>query len=344
MLISEVPALREYWYPIGYSASFGGEPQQFRIFGEHYVAWRPAPGASVRAAFDECPHRAARLSQGWVDGDCIVCPYHGWRFDRTGACVEIPAAEPGVPVPPRAHLATVLTEERHGLVWVCVGTPRTGLPVLGEADDPAFTLIHELLEVWDVSAPRIIDNALDVGHVAFVHRNSVGSAANPRLSDFTVDRGAGNLRFSVTLTVAVNEEQKRNTGISSDLTQRTTHAELLDPFVFKGVLEYHENGLKHVLYKTATPIDDRTTLFCQFIARNDAPTPDRFDAIAAVDRLVQSEDRVLLEGVNPQFPIEITTEVHTKADRMTLEYRRVLAELAAESGTPLPDRAWARSV
>jgi phenylpropionate dioxygenase-like ring-hydroxylating dioxygenase large terminal subunit len=123
----------------------------------------------VRAAFDECPHRAARLSQGWVDGDGIVCPYHGWRFDRTGACVEIPAAEPGVPVPPRAHLATVRTEERYGLVWVCIGTPRTGLPVLGEADDPAFTLIHELLEVWDVSAPRIIDNALDVGHVAAHH-------------------------------------------------------------------------------------------------------------------------------------------------------------------------------
>jgi len=99
--------------------------------------------------------------------------------------------------------------------------------------------------------------------------------------------------------------------------------------VFRGVLEYHENGLIHVLFKTATPIDDDTTLFCQFIARNDKPTPDRWEAIAAVDRLVQSEDKRLLEEIRSDFPLDVTTEVHVKSDRMTIEYRRVLADLAA---------------
>jgi hypothetical protein len=51
---------------------------------------------------------------------------------------------------------------------------------------------------------------------------------------------------------------------------------------------------------------------------------------------------VLLEGIDPDFPMNVTTELHTKADRMTLEYRRVLAELAAEAGSARPDRAWAR--
>ncbi|CAN5644577.1 aromatic ring-hydroxylating dioxygenase subunit alpha [soil metagenome] len=342
MLISEVPAFREYWYPMGYSADVGVEPTPFRIFGENYVVWRAEEGGAPHAAVDECPHRSARLSQGWIADGCLVCPYHGWRFDESGACVEIPANDPDLPIPQRAHVESILCAERYGLVWVCVGVPRAGIPELPEAEDPDYVMIHELMETWSASAPRIIDNALDVSHVAWVHRDSVGSAANPRLSAFDLEREGLNIKFSVSYTVSVNEQQKKNLGLTSDLTGRSTHAELVQPLVFRGVLEYHENGLRHVLFKTATPIDDRTTLFCQFIARSDRPSEEVWADIARVDQIVQSEDKVLLEGVNPNFPIEVTTELHTKADRMTLEYRRVLAELAAETTEVPSDREWAR--
>lgn len=342
MLVSEVPALREYWYPVAYSHEVGPRPLHVRVFGEGYVVWRPEEGAAPSGAIDECPHRGARLSQGWVEDGCLVCPYHGWRFDPNGAVVEIPSNEPGLPVPSRAHTGAILAGERYGLVWVCVGVPRADIPELREADDDGFVLIHELGEVWRASAPRIIDNALDVAHVAWTHRASVGSSAAPRLSDFTVQRDGEHLEFSVTITARVNEQQKANTGIATDFTRRTTHAELVQPFVFRGAMEYHDNGLMHVLYKTATPIDDEHTLFYQFIARNDAPDDARREGIIAVDRLVQSEDRALLENVNPEFPIEATTEVHTRADRMTLEYRRVLADLAGETSGVKPDSAWRR--
>jgi phenylpropionate dioxygenase-like ring-hydroxylating dioxygenase large terminal subunit len=328
VLVSDVPALRDYWYPIAYVAEVGTVPRSFRVFGEQYVVWRPTEGAPPNASPDECPHRASRLSQGWVEDGCIVCPYHGWRFDGDGACVEIPANDPGVPIPRRARVRSVAVAERYGLVWACVGQPVHDLPILPEAEAEDYVLIHELMEEWSASAPRIIDNALDVSHVAWVHRNSVGSSANPRLSDFTVEREGHVLRFSVSYIAAVNEQQKKNTGITSDLTRRTTHAELVQPLVFRGVLEYEENGLRHVLFKTATPVDDTTTLFCQFIARSDRPSPEIRDEIAAVDRIVQSEDRRLLEAVNPDFPIDVTSELHTRSDRMTVEYRRILSDLA----------------
>ncbi len=343
MLVSEVPAFREYWYPIAYRGEVGTEPYPFRVLGDDYVAWRPEPDAPVHAAVDECPHRSARLSQGWIEDGCLVCPYHGWHFDGDGTCVEIPANGPGVPVPPRAHVQSILADEKYDLVWVCVGVPREPIPVLAEADDPGFVVIHEMFETWSASAPRMIDNALDVSHVAWVHRNSVGSSAAPQLSEFDVERRGAHLSFSVTLTSAINDQQKLNTGITSDVTSRTTHAELVQPFVFRGLLRYEENGLEHVLFKTCTPVDDATTKFCQFIARNDDPPPERWQGIIDVDRQVQSEDRELLEGVRPEFPLEITTEVHTKSDRMTLEYRRVLAALAAETTGVTPDEQWARS-
>ena len=327
MLVSDIPALRDYWYPVAYSSELGDQPREARLFGDDFVVWRPDGSSGVRAAPLACPHRGAALSQGWVRDGCLVCPYHGWRYDAGGVCTLMPAADPSVPIPPRARLRAVPADERYGLVWVCAGDPRAPIPVLPELEDPDFTLVHELMEVWHASAPRITDNALDVSHVAWVHRDSVGDNSSPRMSDFTVERDGTRLRFSITIKSKVAGQQAANTGLTG-VVSRTTHAELVQPFVFRGVLEY-ENGLRHVLYKTAAPIDDRTTLFCQFVARNDGPDAERQKGIVAVDRQVQDEDRRLLERIDPDFPIDTTAEIHTRADRMTIEYRRVLAELAS---------------
>ena len=236
---------------------------------------------------------------------------------------------------------SVLVEERYGLVWLCPGMPRTSVPVLPEAEDADYTLIHELMETWAASAPRVVDNALDVSHLSFVHRGSIGDPDNPRLHGLTVERDGEGLRMSVSYLSRVPEQQKLNTGITDDFVVRTTHAQLVQPFVFRGVLEY-PNGLKHVLFKTCTPVDDTHTLFCQFIARNDAPDAAKQKGIIAVDRQVQAEDRALLEGVRPEFPLQLQTEMHTRSDRMTVEYRRILADLAAESSMAPPDHQWAR--
>jgi phenylpropionate dioxygenase-like ring-hydroxylating dioxygenase large terminal subunit len=338
MLVSEISALREFWYAVAYSADLVDDPAQITLFGDAYVIWRDTDGV-VSAALDACPHRGARLSQGWVDEGCITCPYHGWRFDIAGRCVEVPQS-PGLPIPGRARLASVHAGERYGLVWVCVAEEaRAPIPDLAELVDPDFTLVHELMESWEVCAPRCVDNALDVSHLSFVHRATVGDAGSPVLSDYRVERDGTSVRFSTSYTARVTPEMRRNTGLTVDTTTRTTHGELVQPLVFRGVLEY-ENGLRHVLYKTAAPIDDHHTLFCQFVARNDAPDAERQQLMVDIDRRIQAEDKALLEGLPADFPVEISTELHTKADRMTIEFRRVLADLAAETGPLRPDSTW----
>jgi len=211
---------------------------------------------------------------------------------------------------------------------VCVGAAPTEIPLHSECEHDDYVVIHELMEEWHASAPRIIDNGLDVSHVAFVHRNSVGTDSAPRMADVDVERVGISIRFSATYTTRVNEQQRANTGIEAAFTTRSTHGELVQPFVFRGVLEYHETGLRHVLFKTATPVDDDRTLFCQFVARNDNPDAERIEGIVALDRIVQAEDKRLLEAIAADFPLDVHSELHTRADRMTLEYRRVLAELA----------------
>lgn len=339
MFVSQIPALREYWYAIAYSSDVTDAPRSVRLLGEDYVLWRGRDGA-VGAAIDECPHRGARLSQGWVEQGIIVCPYHGWSFEPGGACVRIPQNDPDKPIPPRARALSVLVDERYGLTWICPGMPRASIPELPEAEDPEFVVIHELMETWPTSAPRIIDNALDVSHLAWTHRNTIGDSSQPRMNNMTVERVGDSLRSRVSYQSRLTEEQRLNTGLTGEFTTRTTNSELVQPFVFKDVMEY-VNGLRHVLFKTCAPIDDRTSLFCQFIARNDQPDEQKRASIIDLDRRIQNEDRELLAGVRPEFPLDVQTEMHTRTDRMTVEYRKILAELASESSLAPPDHTWA---
>jgi len=330
VLVSEVPALRDYFYPVAIGADVG-VPTRVELLATGVVLWRDGDGVA-RAALDVCPHRGARLSQGWSANGCVVCPYHGWRFEgRAGRCVEIPQNDPGVPIPPKARLPMVHCEERYGLVWLCLGQPRIGVPELPAATAPGYELRLEFVERWAASAPRVVDNSLDISHVAWVHRGTIGDPEQPRISPFTVERHAHGLTFHLQYVSKLTDEQRRNLGIDGEFATRDTFVDLLQPFAFSAVLRY-ANGVEHVLFKGATPIDDATSLFWQLAARNDAPDDERWASIIAMDRAVTNEDRPILEAIAPDFPIDTTVEVHTRSDRMTLEYRRLLAELA--TGTP----------
>lgn len=341
MLVSEVPAFKEYWYPVAYSGDLTDAPRAVRLLGDNYVVWRGKDG-SLGCAVDECPHRAARLSQGWLEDGEIVCPYHGWAFNTSGACTRIPQQDDDLPIPPRARTINVLVAERYGLVWVCPGIPRADIPDLPEAEDPSFKVMHELMEVWTTSAPRVIDNALDLAHVAWTHRNTIGDTSASQFLSFEINRDGHKLRSRVSYKARLTEALKANTGLTGEgFTVRFTNNELVQPFVYKDVMEY-ENGLRHVLFKTATPVDDTHTLFCQFIARNDDPDETKCANIIALDRQIQNEDRELLNNIRPEFPLDTRTEMHCRADRMTVEYRKILAELARENSDITPDSDWAR--
>ncbi len=94
------------WYPIFDSSKLNRrKPVGIMRLGERLVLWRDARGEAV-CMTDRCPHRAAQISLGWVRDDCLVCPFHGLRFDSAGRCVLIPANGEGQPVPRGFDLST----------------------------------------------------------------------------------------------------------------------------------------------------------------------------------------------------------------------------------------------
>ena len=109
------PALRDAWYAVARSIDVGGHPVAVTLLDTHVVLYRAGDGRVV-AAPDRCPHREAPLSIGTIHDGCLVCSYHGWTFGDDGRCVRVPSAAEHVPPPPRAHLSTFGSAERHALL------------------------------------------------------------------------------------------------------------------------------------------------------------------------------------------------------------------------------------
>ena len=84
--------LRRYWMPVAVSAELTDEKpiKAVRLLGENLVVYRDKTGRFGLVG-EQCPHRKASLAFGRVDEEGIRCPYHGWKYDCTGRCIEQPA-------------------------------------------------------------------------------------------------------------------------------------------------------------------------------------------------------------------------------------------------------------
>ncbi|HEY3078123.1 MAG TPA: aromatic ring-hydroxylating dioxygenase subunit alpha, partial [Burkholderiales bacterium] len=179
MLVTQQKVLRRFWYctmPLG---ELDSGPRPFTLLGEHLVLWRDAQGQPA-ALQDRCCHRTAKLSKGYCDEGNIVCGYHGWTYDRSGACVRIPQYEPDVKIPSGARVQSYRCEARYGYVWVALDEPLLPIPELKEDADPAYRRIPQFYETWKCSAFRLMENSFDSAHPAFVHRKTFGNVEQPK--------------------------------------------------------------------------------------------------------------------------------------------------------------------
>ena len=82
--------MRSFWHPVYRSEDLpAGWAKPIKIMSEDFTLYRGEGGAPHVIAF-QCAHRGLQLSVGWVEDDCIRCRYHGWKYDATGQCIEVP--------------------------------------------------------------------------------------------------------------------------------------------------------------------------------------------------------------------------------------------------------------
>jgi phenylpropionate dioxygenase-like ring-hydroxylating dioxygenase large terminal subunit len=93
--------LWQFWHPVLWSKELTDKPVAVKLLDQPLVIWRA--NEKVSAFYDLCIHRGAALSLGWLDGDQLVCGYHGWNYAADGACTRIPSLPPDREIPAKAR-------------------------------------------------------------------------------------------------------------------------------------------------------------------------------------------------------------------------------------------------
>jgi 5,5'-dehydrodivanillate O-demethylase len=169
--------LRRFWQPVGRSQDVAaGRAYTTKLMDELLTVYRGETGR-VQVTQSHCPHRAALLSSGWVEGDTIRCRYHGWRYDETGQCVEQPGEDAAFAS--KICLRTYPAQDYLGLVFAYLGDdeppPMRRFPDLERA---GVAEAVALLEHWPCNFFNRIDNAGDPAHLTYTHHESLRRSAN----------------------------------------------------------------------------------------------------------------------------------------------------------------------
>ena len=161
--------LRRYWWPIAASGELDAEPVlAIRLLGENLALYRTDAG-ELGLVSQRCPHRGASLAYGIPEEDGLRCAYHGWKFDRLGACLEQPAEPEDSTFKQRVRIPAYPVEELGGLVWAYLGP--APVPLLPRWD----LLVRDDLrrEIGWTRLPinwlQAVENTMDPVHLEYLH-------------------------------------------------------------------------------------------------------------------------------------------------------------------------------
>ena len=162
--------MRQYWMPAAKSSEVvtDGDPLRLLILGERLVAFRDTEGR-VGIMDHRCPHRCASMFLGRNEEGGIRCVYHGWKFDVTGKCLEMPNVPSHQDFRDKVHAKAYRTAERNGLVWVYMGQKQD--------DPPPLPVIEANLidgaDIWCLQREcnwlQALEGDIDTSHVGFLH-------------------------------------------------------------------------------------------------------------------------------------------------------------------------------
>jgi vanillate O-demethylase monooxygenase subunit len=192
-----IPIVRDQWYVAAYGSEVTREFLPRTICNEPIVFYRTEDGAPVALA-DRCVHRRFPLSQSRLEGDKVVCGYHGFTYGTDGGCVFVPGQQR---IPRTARVTSYPVAEQDSFVWVFIGDPELAAqrpipraPWLN-ADSGYETVAG--MEPIRSRYSLLVDNLLDLSHETYLHGGYIGTpevAETP--IETSVDEDAGIVRVS----------------------------------------------------------------------------------------------------------------------------------------------------
>lgn len=167
--------LEQWWV-----AALGSEVS--RKFISRWIADRPVllyrrQDGSAVAIDNRCVHRSFPLSDSWLEGDNVVCGYHGFTYQPDGKCVRVPSGER---VPPRAKVHSYPIVEKGPFIWIWTGAAENAdeslIPETTALTDPGWTFITGHYNIG-ANYLDLHENLLDLTHFSYLHAGNIGTDA-----------------------------------------------------------------------------------------------------------------------------------------------------------------------
>jgi phthalate 4,5-dioxygenase oxygenase subunit len=165
--------LRRYWTPALLVAELpepDSTPVRVRLLGENLVAFRDTEG-TIGLVAENCPHRGASMYFGRNEERGLRCPYHGWKFDTEGTCVDMPSEPPNSTFKNRVRLRSHPVHESGGIVWAYLGPAETMTPFRDfgtETLPPERASARKLLTTCNWV--QAMEGNLDSAHISWLHQ------------------------------------------------------------------------------------------------------------------------------------------------------------------------------
>jgi vanillate O-demethylase monooxygenase subunit len=181
---------RNQWYVAAYGTEITDGLFARTVLGEPIVFYRTESGA-VTALADRCVHRRYPLSLGHLDGERLVCGYHGFTYEPSGRCVSVPGQHR---VPRTARVPAYPLVEQDSFVWVWIGDPAladaTTVPRAPWLADPGYATVAGM-EPLAARYELLVDNLLDLSHETYLHGGYIGTpevASTPIVTEVDAER------------------------------------------------------------------------------------------------------------------------------------------------------------
>lgn len=323
---------KNFWYVVEHSHAVKRQPKAVKLMDHRVVLYRNAQEQLV-ALKDQCAHRGAALSAGWVEGNCLRCPYHGWKFESNGTCMEIPANPPGVPIPKRARVDTYPVQEKYGFIWLFLGDlpedERPPIPSFPQFDDPNLRCVFGEY-TWNANYTRVIENTMDCSHTLFLHNRSLGKSDKARIEDYEVVMGD----WEASAVLDINIKNLRG------IWQRISGKDIVTQRIYRVCMpNVNFVGLKFANFQLDTfmahiPVDAETTITKWATLRNFLKFPLVDANSRRMGMKLLGEDEVAVKTQLPRISSyhTSTTEVLLPSDGTVIAYRKLLKQCA--------DRGW----
>ena len=167
---------RAYWIPALLASELAepdGPPVRVQLLSEKLVAFRDTQGR-LGLIEEFCAHRRVSLWFGRNEENGLRCPYHGWKFDVTGQCLEIPSEPAGSTHCQRIRMANYPLVERGGILWTYMGPPDRQPPL----PEWEFAMVPDasrfVTKRWqECNWLQALEGGIDSSHVSFLHRGDL---------------------------------------------------------------------------------------------------------------------------------------------------------------------------